>query len=320
MTMDTFFNDFTVIFIGILLEALPFVLIGSLISSAVGVFVSDETFYKLLPKNKIVGLFVAAFIGLVLPVCDCTVIPVVRRLIKKGLPTSLGVTFMCAVPIVNPTVIAATAWAFTGLPHMLWLRIICGLVIAISAGAIIGLTGDKKTPLRETVDAHKHDHCCSCGDHHDCGDEHENDHIKQGWVKLLLGKFGDFLTHTSTDFVESGALVILGAMIAAFVNVEIPRSVLYPISGSPTVSVAGMMSFGYLISLCSNADAFIERSLYGQFTAGSLIAFMTFGPMIDFKNTIMLLGFFKKRFVLHLTAVLVALCFACGVIINIFRV
>ena len=131
--MQTMLNDLAVLFLSILFEALPFVLLGSLIASAISLFVSDALLYRLIPKNRIGGLFAASLLGIVFPVCDCTVIPIVRRLIRKGLPPSLAVTFMCAVPIVNPAVIASTYWAFSNQPRVIWLRMIMGLCTAITA-------------------------------------------------------------------------------------------------------------------------------------------------------------------------------------------
>lgn len=96
VAIQSLLNDVTVLFLGILLEALPFVLLGSVIASAISLFVSDSLLYHIIPKNRLGGLIAASLLGLVFPVCDCTIIPIMRRLVRKGLPSSLGVTFMCA--------------------------------------------------------------------------------------------------------------------------------------------------------------------------------------------------------------------------------
>ena len=309
--MSTAINDLTILFISILIEALPFVLLGSLISSAVGLFVSDELFYRILPKNRFGGLFIAALVGLFLPVCDCTVIPVMRRLIRKGLPPSLGVTFMCAVPIVNPAVIASTAWAFTNQPRMLWLRIFVGVWTAMFAGFIVGKLTKEATPLRaDKRDIQERDHSCSCGNH-DCSDVQGKSMVRRRPLELV----GAFFSNAGNDFFESGALIVLGALLSAAVQIAVPRSALYSVSLSPVFSVTGMMAFGYLLSLCSNADAFVAKSFFNLCTTGSIVAFMTFGAMIDLKNTIMLLGFFKKRFVAITLVVIAVICFSWGVVI-----
>lgn len=122
--MQSAVTDITVLFLGILLEALPFILLGSIIAAAISLFISDSLLYRFIPKNRLSGLIAASLMGLIFPVCDCTIIPVMRRLIRKGLPPSLGVTFMCAVPIVNPAVILSTYWAFTNQVQILWLRML----------------------------------------------------------------------------------------------------------------------------------------------------------------------------------------------------
>jgi uncharacterized protein len=330
--MQTTLNDLTVLFLSILLEALPFVMLGSIIASVISLFVSDTLLYRFIPKNRIGGLLAASLLGIVFPVCDCTVIPITRRLIRKGLPPSLAVTFMCAVPIVNPAVIASTYWAFASQPHVIWLRMIVGMSTAIAAGFIIGKLTREADPLSNnnkphvdnghticTCAAHEHTHNreephgCMCGHVHSPA-PHEQ---KLRWNKISNG-INSFLTHTTGEFIESAALIIIGAFLSAVIQMLIPRTIMYPVSTSPVASVGIMMGFTWLISLCSNADAFVAKSFYGLFTTGSVVAFMTFGQMIDLKNTVVLLGFFKKRFVLITSTVIVILCFAWGLAINLF--
>lgn len=296
----------------ILLEAVPFLLLGSVIASAIGLFVSDNLLYRLVPKNRFAGLAVASCLGIIFPVCDCTVIPIMRRLIRKGLQPSLAVTFMCAVPIVNPAVIVSTAWAFTGQPRVLWLRIIVGISTAITAGFIVGKITKDVNPLRDgsvTPTAHPD---CTCGSH---GYVHAPAH-KRHWLNKTAYGTSEFLSHTTNEFFDSASPMVVGAFLSALVQIAIPRTIMYPVSTSPAASVGVMMGFTWLISLCSNADAFVAKSFYGLFTIGSVVAFMTFGQMIDLKNTFVLLGFFKKRFVIITITVITILHFLWGVGIN----
>jgi uncharacterized membrane protein YraQ (UPF0718 family) len=278
-----------------------------------------------------------------------------RRLIRKGLPPSLAVTFMCAVPIVNPAVILSTTWAFTNQPHIIWMRLFVGMWTAIAAGYIIGKITGEADPLRkdnkpqiDNEHAHNHEesHGCNCGHSHDnsppvnkhngcecgshehvhnheeshgcsCGHSHDNSPRKQNSRLNKVSKgIHSFLAHTTSEFIESGSLIVIGAFLSAAIQMLIPRTIMYPVSSSPAASVGGMMIFTWLISLCANADAFVAKSFYGLFTTGSVIAFMTFGQMIDLKNTVVLFGFFRKRFVLITSAIIVTLCFAWGLAIN----
>jgi uncharacterized protein len=345
--MQTTLNDMTVLFLSILLEALPFVMLGSIIASVISMFVSDNLMYRLIPKNRIGGLLAASLLGIVFPVCDCTVIPIMRRLIRKGLPPSLAVTFMCAVPIVNPAVIAATYWAFTTEPCIIWLRLIVGMWTAIAVGFTIGKITRESNPLldeKSVADSKTHDGC-SCAEHthiptkdgahewtsshtthtaykHDgceCGNQGNKPALSENltnWNKISL-KIKLFLEHTKGEFIDSVALIVIGAFLSAVMQILVPRTIMYPLSSSPVTSVGVMMGFTYLISLCSNADAFVAKSFYGLFTTGSVVAFMTFGQMIDLKNTVVLLGFFKKRFVLVTIIVITIICLLWGVAINI---
>jgi len=353
--MQSLLNDVTVLFLGILLEALPFVLLGSVIASAISLFVSDSLLYRIIPKNRLGGLLAASLLGLVFPVCDCTIIPIMRRLMRKGLPPSLGVTFMCAVPIVNPAVILSTYWAFTNTIQVVWLRMFVGLLTAITAGFIVGKITRETDPVKGSHHDYKHHKGCCCGAH-DAKDSHEhtcacNAHVHaqseshetsyacghdhsydthhhaakiaaSGSVQLpslwkrctsCAGRFFDHVTH---EFIDSAALIIIGALLSAIIQIMIPHTMMYPVASSPVGSVGVMMTFTWVISLCANADAFVAKSFYGLFTTGSVVAFMTFGQMIDLKNTIVMLGFFRKRFVAITISIIALLCLALGIAIN----
>jgi uncharacterized protein len=342
-------NDLTVLFISIVLESLPFVLLGACIASLIGMFISDDLLYRLIPRNPLLGFIAVSLLGLLFPVCDCTIIPVMRRLIRKGLPASLAVTFMCAVPIVNPSVIASTWWAFSTQPSMTALRIIIGLCTAITVGYLTGRLTNNANPLKSAELAtnnsshehtcgcnhnHSNEHTCSCNHNHDqhdnnshhpvvpgcnCSQDHnhspQNNPVKKK-TSLLLKRTGHFLNHTTSDFLDSMGLIILGALLSASVQMLIPRTIMFPLAHSDAGSVGAMMAFTWSISLCANADAFVAKSFNGLFTTGSILIFMVFGQMTDLKNTIVMLGFFKKRFVLLTITLLAVLCFLWGFGIN----
>jgi len=131
-----------------------------------------------------------------------------------------------------------------------------------------------------------------------------------------MNNIGKLVDHTAEEFIESSAFIITGAFLSAVIQIVLPQAILYSVGNSPVFSVVAMMCFTWLISLCSNADAFVAKSFYGFFTTGSVVAFMTFGQMIDLKNTIALFGYFKKKFVLTVILVISLLCFLCGILIN----
>ena len=156
-------KNIAIIFMSIFFESLPFLLLGSLISSIIERYVSNETMAKLIPKNIVLGSFTGIFLGLFLPACDCAVIPVSKRLIKKKVPLNVAISFMLASPIINPVVLLSTYSAFYKTsPQIFWLRLILGIVIAFVVGIIMGILFKRDVTINNNNDD---DHCCCC--HHD---------------------------------------------------------------------------------------------------------------------------------------------------------
>ncbi|MDQ0256167.1 uncharacterized membrane protein YraQ (UPF0718 family) [Evansella vedderi] len=271
------------IFLSIVLEAVPFILLGVFVSSLIQIYVSEETIQRFLPKNAIAALFPAAMLGAILPFCECAIVPVVRRLIKKGMPLHVGVVFLVAAPILNPIVFASTFYAFRSEPTntILYSRMGLAFVLAIIIGAILyGFFKNNAQQLRG--DTHGHIHV------------HEHSHNKTGFFARIKQTF----YHAVDEFFLMGKYLIMGAFIAALFQTFLDRSVLTAIGSNDYSSTIVMMVFAYLLSLCSEADAFVASSFGSQFTDMSIVAFLVYGPMLDLKNTFMLFAFFKARFVI----------------------
>ncbi|KZL91439.1 putative two-component membrane permease complex subunit [Clostridium magnum DSM 2767] len=257
-----------------------------------------------MPKNKIIGLFFAALAGLVFPVCDCAIIPVTRRLIKKGVPTGIAIAFMLSVPIVNPIVLISTYYAFAGKLYILISRLICGVIGAVLIGYLIDLLHTGKV-LKYSIQVNS---CvCSCTGHHDYN------HNK---VKHKLHFLSDTIYHTSSETYDTGKLFIIGALISAFVQTYIPKKYILSIGQGEVYSILTMFVLAYLLCICSQTDAFIARTFLGQFTVGSIIGFLILGPMLDIKNTLMLTGTFNRRFTIKLIFLIVSICFVMAVFAN----
>ncbi len=312
-------RGFTLILWSILLEALPFVLLGTVISSLIQVFVTEEMILKVLPKNNFLRMVVASLFGLVFPVCECAIIPITRGLLKKGLPTGPAIAFMIATPIVNPIVLLSTFNAFPTMPQMVAYRAIGGFVGAVLIGLIVSRF-EAKAVLKDGLPAscgcgHSHDHADGhdahgvCGHHHehagDCGDHQESS--KPGVLKEVLA-------HTSAELQNVGMYLIFGAVISASMQMLVPTDVLTGIGGGRFLSIAVMMLLAFVLSLCSEADAFIGSTFLLRFSGASVLAFLITGPMIDIKNTLMMLGSFKKKFVMILILTILLVCFALAVI------
>lgn len=285
--------NFKTIFLGIIIEALPFILISVIVSSLLHNFVSEELIRRVLPKNKTYSIMLACFLGMIFPACDCGMVPIVRRLVMKGVPLYSAVAFMLSAPIINPVVATATTYAFNS-SEMALTRISIAFLIAFTTGWLISKLF-KGTELKDMEHSHNNSCGCTCHSH----SEHK---------VLLHEKFLNVLDDACNEFFEMGKYLILGSFIGAAAQTFIPRGLLLNIGHEPLLSIIVMMLFAFAISVCSSADAFIASSFSTSFTTGSLVAFMVFGPMIDIKNTLMLLHTFRLRFVIFLVAIVSLLC------------
>lgn len=295
-------KNIAIIFMSIFFEALPFLLLGSLISSVIEIFISDEKLASLIPKNPILGSLVGVFLGFFIPACDCAVIPVSKRLIKKKVPINVAISFMLASPVINPVVLLSTYYAFYRTnPNIFWLRLLLGIIISLVIGIIMGLIFNKKVVITNNTDEHCHN--CSCGHDH----QHHHKSIKNNILNIFK--------HTAYDMFDVVKYLMLGALIASLVQVLLPRSILMIFNNNNILSIIILMLFAYLISLCSTSDSFIGRTLLSSFSEAGIIAYLLLGPMIDIKNTIVLFGNYKKSFVISLISLIFILIFITSLLV-----
>lgn len=303
------------VFISVVIEALPFVLIGVLVSSLIEVFVSQDTIRRLMPKHRGISLLAASLLGLLFPMCECGIVPVVRRLVGKGVPVSVAMTFMLATPIVNPVVITSTAMAFAERPQMVISRCLGGVLVALTVGLVLELIYRDPRRSRGTLrmaagatESHHHDHDHDHGHHRDHAHVHSHDHDHPS-SRGLLGKLRSTLTHATDEFFSTGRYLVIGALLAALLQTVVSRTALATVGQHAVGSRVSLMGLAYGLSLCSEADAFVASTLTGAFLPGAVLAFLLLGPMIDVKNTLMLFGNFSPRFVLLLIALITVTVF-----------
>ena len=148
------------LFLSVILESLPFLLIGAFFSAVIEVFISEETIARFLPKRTLPGLIAAAFMGMIFPICECGIVMVASRLIRKGVPLHIAITFMLAAPVINPVALVSTIMAFpTG--SMAVYRMVGTFFVAVFAGLMINLHFGSQNILREEAcDNHNHGDCC----------------------------------------------------------------------------------------------------------------------------------------------------------------
>jgi uncharacterized membrane protein YraQ (UPF0718 family) len=275
----------------ITIEALPFILVGALVSAAVAVFVSEESFQRVgrLPlRMQIPGVALASF---AFPVCECGSVPVARRLMMRGIHPAAGLTFMLAAPILNPIVLASTWVAYGGGQRgmeMAGARAGLGLAVAVVAGWAIGRrTG---TSLLRPVSQQE-----------GSGQVHAH---HGSWSERLPA----FADHAASDFLFMGKFLVLGAALAAFMQTTIPQKFIAPIADTPVASALALMLLAFVLSLCSEADAFVAVS-FTSFPLGSQLSFLVFGPMLDMKLAALYGATFRRWFVIRLAVVIVPLIF-----------
>ena len=304
-------RDIAIYFTTIMLEAIPFLLLGALISAIIEEFVSEERISKMIPKNRVLGSLVGIFLGLFIPACDCAVIPIAMRLKKKKVPTNVIVSFMLASPIISPVVLLSTFFAFGETEKMLLFgfemsklfvyRTIFGVLVALVVGIILDIICKDAVLKEETYEHHHHhhdhEHIHTCNHHHEgCScSHHEKETGPLGRVKNIINiMYGDFMGIIS--------YMAVGALLAATMQILLPISNIGGIVQNKYISTFIMMLLAFALSLCSTSDAFIARTFMNSLSKNSILAFILLGPMIDIKNTILLNKSFNKKFVIVLVA------------------
>ncbi|MDL5612575.1 permease [Bacillus halotolerans] len=293
MTAQSSFLQLNSIFISILIEAIPFILIGVILSGIIQMFVSEEMIARIMPKNRFLAVLFGALAGILFPACECGIIPITRRLLLKGVPLHAGVAFMLTAPIINPIVLFSTYIAFGNRWSVVFYRGGLALAVSVIIGIILSYQFKDNQLLKPDEPGHRHHH------HH-----------------TLIQKLGGTLRHAIDEFFSVGKYLIIGAFIAAAMQTYVKTSTLLAIGQNDVSSSLVMMGLAFVLSLCSEVDAFIASSFSSTFSLGSLIAFLVFGAMVDIKNLLMMLAAFKKRFVFLLITYIVVIVLAGSLLVK----
>lgn len=304
---------FATIFLGIFIEAAPFLLLGTLGSGIVEVYFDQEKMFRIFPRNGILAALLGSLFGLVFPVCECGVVPLTRRLFRKGLPISAGIAFLLAAPVLNPIVIFSTASAF-GWGQILLLRLVLSLGIAFGVGLIFAVEKDPMRILRPVSGVEIPQFIPK-----DLKIGHKP---KVSKVKAKIAgpawtsKLRRVLEVSADEFFEMGRYLVMGAALAAALQALVPQSSLLSIGQGPITSVIAMIVLAVVLSICSTVDAFVALGFAGTFSAGSILAFLVFGPMVDIKSVLMYLQVFRPRVVVYLVFIPLLMSILAGIFIN----
>ena len=285
-------QTFSIIFTAIVVEALPFVLLGAFASAAIEVYVSDDALGKITRLPSALQLPAAALGGFAFPVCECGSVPVARRLMRRGMHPSAGIAFMLASPVFNPIVLLSTWVAYSPRgfgAQMVLGRASLGLVVAIIAGWALGSEAREKilrsAEVREPVTT----------------------------KSSRADRLRDFTAHLTGDFFFMGKFLIVGAALSAGFQTLLPQSLVSGVARTAVVGTLALMAIAYVSSLCSEADAFVAVS-FTQFPLGSQLAFLVFGPILDFKLTFLYGAAFKKRFIIGLAVLIIPVIAASSIL------
>lgn len=292
-------NVFATVFLGIFVEAVPYLLLGTFASGLVEVFMDRDAMSRWVSNRPGAAAISGAFMGMVFPVCECGVVPLTRRLFKKGLPLSAGISFLLAAPVLNPIVIISTASAFGWGEMLLW-RFVISLVIAITVGLVFSAQGEAAEVLRPVMAGDDHDHI-----HAEAGDS-----VREKIRKALL--------ITVDEFFDMGRYLVLGSMLAAGLQTFVSQSALLAVGSGPVLSVLVMLLLAVILSICSTVDSFVALGFTGAFSFGSVLSFLVFGPMVDIKSVMMYLQVFKRRAVFYIVGIPFLMSLAAGLVFNYF--
>jgi uncharacterized membrane protein YraQ (UPF0718 family) len=262
-------QNWMTVFIAVVTQALPFLVLGVVLSAIIAVFVPPAFFTRALPKRPALAVPVAGVAGAVLPGCECASVPVAGALVRRGVTPAAALAFLLSAPAINPVVLTATAVAFPRNPLMVLARFAASLLVACGMGWLwqrFGRTDWLRPPARPPVD----------------GDTRP----------------AAFWASVRHDVMQAGGFLVLGAMAAATLKTVVPATWLHAVAATPVVSVLALAVLAVLLSICSEADAFVAASL-SQFSLTARLAFLVVGPMIDLKLFAMQAGTFGRRFALR---------------------
>jgi uncharacterized membrane protein YraQ (UPF0718 family) len=257
------------VFVSVIVQALPFLVLGTVLSAAITAFVPTRFFERALPRRAAMAVPVAGAAGVVLPACECGSVPVAGALIRRGVAPAAAFAFLLSSPAINPVVLVSTAVAFPGEPAMVFARLLASLLTAVGMGWLWLRLGRPEWLVVQRI---------------------SNPHAERGWPA--------FWANCRHDVVRAGGFLVVGAFAAAALNVTMPPSWLEAIADSGLFAVIAMALLAVLLSICSEADAFVAASL-SQFSLTARLAFLVVGPMVDLKLFAMQVGSFGPKFALR---------------------
>lgn len=299
--------DFILLFESILWEAMPFIVLGAIVAGILEEYLPQQAITRFLPKKVLPAVMIGAVLGLVFPMCECGIVVVMRRLLRKGLPLSCCIAYMLAGPIINLVVIFSTAVAFVphGIgPEVIGLRVGLGFVVAVVTGLVVHGQWVKYgtsllNPIAMPPPAKR-----PPIDPPSTVDEAERAGLSPDAIpdrpvprQPFMHRLGNISATALHDFVDITVFLILGAVLAALAKQYISNEQIEQLSrGEPLIAIPAMMLMAVLMCLCSEADAFVAAS-FTKMHISAKVAFLVLGPMLDLKLLLMYTRVFRARLI-----------------------
>jgi uncharacterized protein len=326
--MEQLNNAFT-LFLSLLVEAIPFLLLGVVLSSVLLIFIDERWLMARMPTDPVLGAFAGSCIGFLFPVCECGNVPVARRLIMQGVPMPVAIGFLLAAPTVNPIVIWSTWIAFHDRPEIVVLRVVFSLLIATIVGWIFSVQQDVKSILQPVIALgmiRSQPKVSTGSSLLDGGDfmvgsggaasVRMTQSMIQAPQKSIRANVNLVLDNIIQELRELGGVLVLGSAVAAAIQTLTPRELIVSLGEGPILSIVVMMILAGSISICSTVDSFFALSFAATFTSGSLLAFLVFGPMFDLKSIGLMLSIFKPKAIFYIFAIATQLTFLFTLFVN----
>jgi uncharacterized membrane protein YraQ (UPF0718 family) len=279
-------QNWLTVFVAVVTQALPFLVFGVVLSAVIAVFVPPAFFRRALPRRPALAVPVAGVAGAVLPGCECASVPVAGALVRRGVDPAAALAFLLSAPAINPVVLTATAVAFPRDPRMVVARFAASLLAACAMGWLwqrFGRADWLRPPARPSFEG-----------------------------RTRPAAFWGSVRH---DVVHAGGFLVVGAMAAATLKTVVPQTWLHAVATTPVVSVLALAVLAVVLSICSEADAFVAASLT-PFSLTARLAFLVVGPMIDLKLFAMQTGTFGRGFALRFAPATFAVAVTAAVLVG----
>jgi uncharacterized protein len=260
------FQTWSTVFVSLVVQATPFLVMGVVLSAGIAAFVPASFFTRVLPRSPALAVPAAGAAGMVLPGCECASVPVAGSLVRRGVAPAAALAFLLSAPAINPIVLASTAVAFPGQPEVVLARFVASLATAVVVGWVwlrVGRGEWLRTPRSFAAEG--------------------------------ASRAETFRQTAQHDLLHAGGFLVLGAMVAAALNVWVPVEVIDAVAERPWLAVLALALLAVVVSICSEADAFVAASLTA-FPMTARLAFMVVGPAVDLKLVAMQAGTFGRSF------------------------